>query len=184
MSESSGSEPSAARAARAEKGLPQIQWVSSSSSLYYTLKVILTFIITSDNTSRNEEPQTSPAELTLGCSRWLKASYSFLYVEVSSLILLFACISLWSPTPWFKYALSVASISFGICLILQTMEFLQPGFLRKPVVGEHSSEKLCSVFLLLWWIFGTGFITFKGEIPCYLWKPFTSALMLAHGYIV
>lgn len=30
------------------------------------------------------------------------------------------------------------------------------------MVGEHSAEKLCSVFLLLWWIFGTGFITFKG----------------------
>eukprot|EP00985_Skeletonema_marinoi_P023955 scaffold16270_cov80-Skeletonema_marinoi.AAC.2 len=91
----SGSEESVS--SKAEKGLPQIQ---------------------------NGEPQTSPAELTQGCSRWLKASYSFLYVE--------------------------------------TMEFLQPGFLEKPMVGEHSSEKLCSVFLLLWWIFGTGFITFKG----------------------
>mmetsp|Transcript_26815 Transcript_26815/g.42051 ORF Transcript_26815/g.42051 Transcript_26815/m.42051 type:complete len:287 (+) Transcript_26815:255-1115(+) len=115
---------------------------------------------------RNGEPQTSPAELTQGCVRWLKASSSFLYVELSSLVLLFACVALlqklqWYSTAWIKYAISVASVSFGICLILQTMEFLKPGFLQKPVVGEHSSEKLCSVFLLLWWIFGTGFITFK-----------------------
>ena len=116
---------------------------------------------------RNGEPQTSPAELTQGCVRWLKASSSFLYVELSSLVLLFACVAEWQQFPWYstawmKYAISVASVSFGICLILQTMEFLKPGFLQKPVVGEHSSEKLCSVFLLLWWIFGTGFITFKG----------------------
>lgn len=115
---------------------------------------------------RNGEPQASPAELTAGCLRWLKASYSFLYVEVFSLILLFACVALWpkygSPSVWLKYAISVASISVGICLFLQTMEFLKPGFLQKPVVGEHSSEKLCSVFLLLWWIIGTGIITFKG----------------------
>ncbi|KAL7493271.1 hypothetical protein ACHAWT_003887 [Skeletonema menzelii] len=128
----SGSEQSASKA---EEGLPQIQ---------------------------NGEPQTSPAELTEGCFHWMKASHSFLYVQISSLILLFACIALWSPTPWMKYAVSVASISFGICLILQTMEFLKPGFLQTPLVGEHSSEKLCSVFLLIWWIFGTGFITLKG----------------------
>ena len=83
----------------------------------------------SSPSSRNGEPQTSPAELTEGCSRWLKASCSFVYVEVSSLLVLFACIALWSPTALFKYAISVASISFGICLILQTMEFLSPGFL-------------------------------------------------------
>lgn len=85
-------------------------------------------------------------------------------MEVSSLVLLLACIAQWSPTPWFQYAMSVASISLGVCLILQTMEFLTPGFLKKPVIGEHASEKLCSVFLLLWWIFGTGFITFKGRL--------------------
>jgi len=138
----SGSEKSASQA---EEGLPQIQNGEPQTS---------------------SEPQTSPAELTVGCLRWLKASYSFVYVEVFSLILLFACVALWSkvwsPTVWMKYAISVASVSFGICLILQTMEFLKPGFLQKPVVGEHSSEKLCSVFLLLWWIIGTGIITFKG----------------------
>jgi len=132
--------------------------------LYRTHKKLYSHIFFENlHSIRNGEPQTSPAELTQGCSRWLKASYSFLYVEVSSLVLLFACIALWSPTPWMKYAISVASVSFGICIILQTMEFLQPGFLEKPMVGEHSFEKLCSVFLLLWWIFGTGFITFKGE---------------------
>ena len=144
--------------------LPQIQWVvylneslnsTWSSSSILTIAV-LTWIY------RNGEPQTSPSEITEGCSRWIKASYSFLYVEVSSLILLFACIALWSPTSLMKYAISVAGISFGICIILQTMDFLTPGFLKKPLIGDHSIEKLCSVFLLIWWIFGTCFITFKG----------------------
>ena len=67
------------------------------------------------------------------------------------------------------YALSVACVSFGICLILQTMEFLMPGFLEKKMIPEsngsegHSVEKIMSVFLMLWWIVGTGIITFKGK---------------------
>lgn len=61
----------------------------------------------------------------------------------------------------------MACVSLIICLILQTAEFLIPGFLESPVIkqredgtGGHSVQKLCSVFLLLWWIVGTGIITF------------------------
>jgi len=69
-----------------------------------------------------------------------------------------------------KYALSVACVSLGICLILQTLEFLIPGFLEWNLVPPsngsegHRVEKVCSVVLLLWWCIGTGIITFKGEL--------------------
>ena len=100
----------------------------------------------------------------------MDASNSFIYVELASIVLLFACVADWYPTVWYKYALSVACVSLIICLILQTAEFLIPGFLESPVIkqredgtGGHSVQKLCSVFLLLWWIVGTGIITFHGE---------------------
>jgi len=116
---------------------------------------------------QNGPPQTSTSELAAGLSRWMEASNSFFYVELASLVLLFSCVADWFPTVWHKYALSVACVSLLICLILQTAEFLVPGFLEWVVVdkrddgsGGHTVQKLCSVFLLIWWIFGTGIITF------------------------
>lgn len=116
---------------------------------------------------QNGPPQTSTSELAAGISRWMEASNSFLYVELSSLVLMFACVADWYGTVWHKYALSVACISLLICLTLQTTEFLIPGFLEWVIVekrddgsGGHTVQKICSVFMLLWWIFGTGIITF------------------------
>lgn len=115
-------------------------------------------------------PQTSTSELAAGLSRWLEASSSFLYVELSSLILLLACALDWRSTVWHKYALSVACVSLIVCLLLQTAEFMVPGFLDSLAVkqqedgtGGHSVQKVCSIFLLLWWVVGTGIITFHGE---------------------
>ena len=120
---------------------------------------------------QNGPPQTSTSELAEGIARWMEASSSFVYVELASLVLMFACVADWQSTVWYKYAVSVACVSLIICLILQTGEFLVPGFLEWMVVkpqedgsGGHNIQKICSVFLLLWWIFGCGIITFKGEI--------------------
>jgi len=114
-------------------------------------------------------PQTTTSELAAGMSRWLEAAHSFFYVELASLILLFACIGDWYSTKLYKYALSVACVSLLLCLILQTAEFLLPGFLewvliekREDGTGGHSIQKISSVVLLFWWILGTGIITFKG----------------------
>ena len=119
---------------------------------------------------QNGPPQTSTSELAEGIARWMEASSSFVYVELASLVLMFACVADWASTVWYKYAVSVACVSLIICLILQTGEFLVPGFLEWMVVkhqddgsGGHNIQKVCSVFLLLWWIFGCGIITFKGE---------------------
>lgn len=115
-------------------------------------------------------PQTTTSELAAGLSRWMEAAHSFFYVELASLVLLFACVADWKSTVWEKYALSVASVSLLTCLILQTAEFLLPGFLewiliekREDGSGGHTIQKICSVIMLLWWILGTGIITFKGE---------------------
>ncbi|EED93862.1 predicted protein [Thalassiosira pseudonana CCMP1335] len=114
-------------------------------------------------------PQSSTGELAEGISRWIEAASSFFYVEIASVVLLFSCIANWFPWVYMKYALSVACVSLGICLILQTAEFLVPGFLERVVIkqredgrGGHTIEKICSVFLLIWWLIGTGIITFRG----------------------
>lgn len=116
-------------------------------------------------------PQSSTGELAEGISRWIEAASSFFYVEIASVVLLFSCIANWFPWVYMKYALSVACVSLGICLILQTAEFLVPGFLERVVIkqredgrGGHTIEKICSVFLLIWWLIGTGIITFRGEL--------------------
>lgn len=113
-------------------------------------------------------PQSNPDELAEGLSRWIAASTSFFYVEIFSLVLVFACWADWSNWSYMKYALSVGAVSLGICVILQTAEFVSPGFLEKVVVkersdgrGGHNVEKIASVFLLLWWSIGTGIITFR-----------------------
>jgi len=117
---------------------------------------------------QNGGPQTSTDELAAGVSRWMRASTPFLYIELASVVLMLACIADWSGTVWFKYALSVACVSLMLCLVLQTCEFFVPGFLDLEIVpkredgtGGHAVSKIASIFFLIWWLFGTGFITFK-----------------------
>jgi len=116
---------------------------------------------------QNGPPQTSTSELAVGLSRWMEASANFFYVELASVVLLFACVADWFPTTWHRYALSVACVSLIVCLVLQTAEFLVPGFSewvaiekREDGGGGHTVQKICSVFLLVWWTVGTGIITF------------------------
>lgn len=116
-------------------------------------------------------PQSNPDELAEGLSRWIEASTSFFYVEIFSLVLVFSCWAHWVDWSYMKYALSVGAVSLGICVILQTMEFIFPGWLNKEIVkersdgrGGHTVEKIASVFLLVWWSLGTGIITFHGEV--------------------
>lgn len=105
--------------------------------------------------------------MSQGLAHWAAASNTFAYVELSSLVLLLACVADWHSTPWYKYALAVACVSLFACLVLQTAEFLIPGVLDTPVIkqredgtGGHSLQKMCSVALLVWWVFGAVIITF------------------------
>ena len=100
--------------------------------------------------------QTSPAEIVVNVKVWTQIAKSFLYVEVSSLVLMFACIGIWSKSSYVSYALSVAVVSLLACLIMQTGEFVKPGFFLSKF------EKPVSLFLFFWWAIGTGIITFKG----------------------
>jgi len=103
--------------------------------------------------------QTSPSEIVATTQAWAKVARAFIYVEVSSLVLLFATLGVWnSADPYKAYSLSVAVISLALCLIIQTGEFVQPGFLDK-------TEKGVSLFLFVWWCIGTGVITFKAPFP-------------------
>lgn len=99
--------------------------------------------------------QTSPAEIIEASKAWSAVAKSFIYVEVASLVLMFACIGIWTKGyPELAYALSVSVISLAACLIIQTGEFLRPGLLEKV-------EKPVSLFLFVWWTVGTGVITFR-----------------------
>lgn len=100
--------------------------------------------------------QTSPAEIVEATKEWSQVAKSFMYVEVSSLVLMFACIGDWQKgSSLYAYAISVAVISLAACLAIQTGEFTKPGLLEKV-------EKPVSLFLFVWWAIGTGVITFKG----------------------
>ena len=78
---------------------------------------------------RPSTAQTSPSELIATTQAWAKVARSFIYVEVSSLVLMFSALGIWSDYYYsFKaYALSVAVISLGLCLLIQTGEFIRPG---------------------------------------------------------
>lgn len=103
--------------------------------------------------------QTSPSEIMETTQAWAKVARAFIYVEVASLVLMFATLGVWnSADPYTAYSLSVAVISLGLCLIIQTGEFLQPGFLDR-------TEKGVSLFLFIWWGIGAGIITFKAPLP-------------------
>jgi hypothetical protein len=104
----------------------------------------------------DETAQTSPAEIVVNLKVWTQIAKSFLYVEVSSLVLMFACIGIWSKSSYVYYALSVAVVSLLACFIMQTGEYVKPGFFLSKF------EKPVSLFLFFWWALGTGIITFKG----------------------
>lgn len=111
------------------------------------------------NQEGGEQPTTttltSSSEIITEAKAWSNVAKSFIYVEVSSLVLMFSCIGIWtSNSPYLSYALSVSVVSLGLCLIIQTYEFVKPGILEKI-------EKPVSLFLFLWWAVGTGVITFK-----------------------
>ena len=111
--------------------------------------------------------QTSPSEIMEATKAWSAIAKSFMYVEVSSLVLMFASIGIWGKYPdsaLTSYALSVSVISLLACLGIQTAEYVRPGTLEK-------FEKPVSLFLFVWWAVGTGVITFKG--------PFTG---VGNGY--
>jgi hypothetical protein len=99
--------------------------------------------------------QTSPSEIVATTKAWAKVARAFIYVEVASLVLTFSTLGVWdSADPYKAYSLSVAVISLALCLVIQTGEFVKPGFLDR-------TEKGVSFFLFLWWGIGTGIITFK-----------------------
>lgn len=86
---------------------------------------------------------------------WSDVAKSFLYVEVSSVVLIFSCIGIWtSSDPYIAYALSVAIVSLLACIAMQVGEFVKPTFLE-------ATEKPISLFLFFWWFVGTGIVTFK-----------------------
>ena len=93
--------------------------------------------------------------LIVATKAWSEVAKSFLYVEVSSVVLIFSCIGVWSSgDPYLAYALSVAIISLLACIAMQVGEFVKPNFLE-------TTEKPVSLFLFVWWFLGTGVITFK-----------------------
>lgn len=99
--------------------------------------------------------QMQASQMVLTVKTWVDVSNAFMYVMIASLVLLFSCVAEWASSSLMKYALSVACVSLSVCLIIQTAEFVRPGFLEQ-------TEKPCSLFLLVWWFIGTGIITFKG----------------------
>eukprot|EP00584_Thalassiosira_punctigera_P009697 CAMPEP_0172527748 /NCGR_PEP_ID=MMETSP1067-20121228/2350_1 /TAXON_ID=265564 ORGANISM="Thalassiosira punctigera, Strain Tpunct2005C2" /NCGR_SAMPLE_ID=MMETSP1067 /ASSEMBLY_ACC=CAM_ASM_000444 /LENGTH=293 /DNA_ID=CAMNT_0013311545 /DNA_START=213 /DNA_END=1094 /DNA_ORIENTATION=+ len=105
-------------------------------------------------------PTNVSTKIAAGFSRLMDASKDFIYVEVASLFLWLACVADWYDTIWYKYALSVAGVSLMVCMLLQAAEYIVPGTLVLTVTGGHSLEKLCSMFMLLWWACGTGIMTF------------------------
>lgn len=104
--------------------------------------------------------QTSPAEIIAATKAWSQVAKSFMFVEVSSLVLMFSCIGVWGPghSSELAYALSVSVISLAACLAIQTGEFLKPGLLERV-------EKPVSLGLFVWWVVGTGVITFRAPFP-------------------
>jgi hypothetical protein len=108
-----------------------------------------------DDTIPATSGQTTPVEVVVNVKAWASIAKSFLYVEVSSLVLMFACIGSWYESAYVSYALSVAVVSLVACLIMQTGEFVKPGFLLDKF------EKPVSLVLFFWWAIGTCIITFK-----------------------
>merc|ERR1719382_971500 len=87
----------------------------------------------SEPPEEDRSPQTEPHEVVQETKAWALLAKSFLYVEVASLVLMFACIGKWGPlaSSSLAYALSVAVISLIFCLALQTAEYVKPGTLGK-----------------------------------------------------
>ena len=101
---------------------------------------------------------TTPSELAAGTKAWFNEAKGFAYVEICSLILMFACIGefeTYGSSGTRIYATCVSVFSLAACLAIQTGEYMKPGFLEK-------NEKMVSLALLLWWAVGTWVITFRG----------------------
>ena len=82
------------------------------------------------NQEGGEQPTTttltSSSEIITEAKAWSNVAKSFIFVEVSSLVLMFSCIGIWtSNSPYLSYALSVSVVSLGLCLIIQTYEFVK-----------------------------------------------------------
>jgi hypothetical protein len=109
----------------------------------------------SDNNSAEADVEEAEGVVIVSTKAWSEVAKSFLYVEVSSVVLIFACIGIWTRgDPYLAYALSVAIISLLACIAMQIGEFVKPSFLE-------TTEKPVSLFLFLWWFLGTGVITFR-----------------------
>jgi hypothetical protein len=110
--------------------------------------------------------QTTPSEIVTETKAWFNEAKGFAYVELCSLVLMFACIGEFMnyTSGFLIYAIIVAVISLAACLGVQTMEYMHPGFLDE-------NEKKVSLALLVWWAVGAWVITFRG--------PFT---VTSNGY--
>jgi hypothetical protein len=111
--------------------------------------------ITEDNPDSAPNADAPDGTIILATKAWSEVAKSFLYVEVSSVVLIFSCFGVWtSGDPYLAYALSLAIISLLACIAMQVGEFVKPNFLE-------TTEKPVSLFLFFWWFLGTGIITFK-----------------------
>jgi hypothetical protein len=109
---------------------------------------------------------TTTSEIAAGTTAWFSEAKGFAYVELCSLVLMFACIGEFQKYSdgLLIYAIIVSVFSLAACLAIQTGEYVKPGFLDK-------NEKMVSLGLLLWWSVGCWVITFRG--------PFT---VTSNGY--
>lgn len=103
---------------------------------------------------------TTTSEIAAGTKAWFNEAKGFAYVELSSLVLMFACIGEFQKqnNGFLIYATIVSVISLAACLAIQTGEYMTPGFLEQ-------NEKKVSLGLLLWWAVGAWVITFRGPFP-------------------
>ncbi|KAL7521919.1 hypothetical protein ACHAWX_006611 [Stephanocyclus meneghinianus] len=103
---------------------------------------------------------TTTAEVVEGTKAWFHEAKGFAFVELCSLVLMFACIGEFQTDSdgLSIYAIIVACFSLAACLAIQTGEYINPGTLDKH-------EKIVSLLLLLWWAVGAWVITFKGPFP-------------------
>ena len=96
------------------------------------------------------------------------AAADFLYVEVASLVLLFAS---WNIAGegynYGDYSMSVAVVSFTSCFMLQLLQqqdggaSLEKELFSVPKLGALSTQRVWALFMLVWWGAGAGVLTFK-----------------------
>lgn len=90
-----------------------------------------------------------------------------LYVEVASLVLLFASWDIAGEGyKYGDYSMSVAVVSFASCVMLQLLRQQSAANLEKelfavPKLGFLSTQRVWVLFMLVWWGAGAGVLTFK-----------------------